>query len=195
MDLRLPDMDGTDAARRLASGRANGSIPVVALSALPLEGGGDWLDAAGFAGYLEKPINVGDVPGPGARATARATGAPARRRAHRASTPRSAGGHGRRARALLLTSAVSALDGSTPACEHRHVPVARRARTERRLTSMRTLLIGGALGVVVSGARGLRRLEHELGFREGHATTKRISRRSTRSRRTFTRRRRSRTST
>jgi two-component system cell cycle response regulator DivK len=62
MDLRLPDMDGTDAARRLGAAARTASIPVVALSSLPLEGGDDWLRAAGFAGWLEKPIRVGDFP-------------------------------------------------------------------------------------------------------------------------------------
>ena len=62
MDLRLPDMDGTDAAQRLGDEARTASIPVVALSSLPLEGGGDWLRAAGFAGWLEKPISVGEFP-------------------------------------------------------------------------------------------------------------------------------------
>lgn len=62
MDLRLPDMDGTDASRRLGEQARTASIPVVALSSLPLEGGGDWLKAAGFAGWLEKPIRVGEFP-------------------------------------------------------------------------------------------------------------------------------------
>jgi two-component system, cell cycle response regulator DivK len=59
MDLRLPDMDGTDAARRLGEGARTARIPVVALSALPLESDADWFLAAGFIGYLEKPIDVG----------------------------------------------------------------------------------------------------------------------------------------
>jgi two-component system cell cycle response regulator DivK len=62
MDLRLPDMDGADAARRLGAETRTASIPVVALSSLPLKGGGDWLQAAGFAGWLEKPIRVGEFP-------------------------------------------------------------------------------------------------------------------------------------
>jgi two-component system cell cycle response regulator DivK len=62
MDLRLPDMDGTDAARILGAEARTASIPVVALSSLPLEGGGDWLQAAGFAGWVEKPIRVGEFP-------------------------------------------------------------------------------------------------------------------------------------
>ena len=90
MDLRLPDMDGTDAARRLGDEARTASIPVVALSALRLEGGGDWLLAAGFAGYLEKPIRRRRVPGPGApllHEQRRVTSVAARRRGHRASTP------------------------------------------------------------------------------------------------------------
>jgi two-component system, cell cycle response regulator DivK len=58
MDLRLPDMDGTDAARMLADGKRTASIPVVAVSSLPLQRGGDWFRAAGFAGCLDKPISV-----------------------------------------------------------------------------------------------------------------------------------------
>ena len=59
MDLQLPDMDGTDAARRLADGTRTARIPVVALSAHRLESDDDRLLAAGFAGYLQKPIDVG----------------------------------------------------------------------------------------------------------------------------------------
>ena len=59
MDLRLPDMDGTAVARRLADDDRTAGIPVVALSAHSLEGNADWLEAAGFAGWLEKPIHVG----------------------------------------------------------------------------------------------------------------------------------------
>lgn len=62
MDLRLPDMDGTDAARRLRDGERTEAIPVVAVSSMPLERGGDWFRAAGFAGCLEKPISVRAFP-------------------------------------------------------------------------------------------------------------------------------------
>jgi len=58
MDLQLPDMDGTDATRRLGDEARTARIPVVALTAMTLEGDADWFLAAGFAGYLEKPINV-----------------------------------------------------------------------------------------------------------------------------------------
>jgi len=62
MDLRLPDMDGADAARKLANGPRTSAIPVVALSALALEGGVAWLLANGFAGHLEKPIDIREFP-------------------------------------------------------------------------------------------------------------------------------------
>ena len=58
MDLRLPDVGGAEAARRLGDDERTAAIPVVAVSALPLEGNDDWLPAAGFAGWLEKPIRV-----------------------------------------------------------------------------------------------------------------------------------------
>jgi two-component system cell cycle response regulator DivK len=74
MDLRLPDMDGTDAVRRLGEGARTARIPVVALSALPFEGDDDWFLAAGFAGYLEKPINIGEFPDEVRRYCARAGG-------------------------------------------------------------------------------------------------------------------------
>jgi two-component system cell cycle response regulator DivK len=63
MDIRLPDMDGTDAARALGASARTARIPVVALSALPFEPDDEWFLAARlFAGYLEKPISVADFP-------------------------------------------------------------------------------------------------------------------------------------
>lgn len=62
MDLRLPDMDGTDAARLLAQHAHMSSIPVVALTSVTLEDDPVRLRTAGFAGYLEKPIDVERFP-------------------------------------------------------------------------------------------------------------------------------------
>jgi two-component system, cell cycle response regulator DivK len=62
MDLRLPDMDGVDAMRRLTEDERTARIPVVAMSASSLESRGDWLEEAGFAGWLEKPIHVASFP-------------------------------------------------------------------------------------------------------------------------------------
>lgn len=57
LDLRLPDMDGAELARALRSDARTARIPVVVVSALRRGAAGDL--AAEFAGYLEKPIDVG----------------------------------------------------------------------------------------------------------------------------------------
>ena len=62
MDLRLPDMDGTDAAGMLVSRSRTASIPVVALTSVTLEDDPAWLRTVGFAGYLEKPIDIEEFP-------------------------------------------------------------------------------------------------------------------------------------
>ena len=62
MDLRLPDLDGSEAARMLASEPQTSKIPVVAVTALPLDADDDWLLDAGFAGYILKPIDVETFP-------------------------------------------------------------------------------------------------------------------------------------
>ena len=62
MDLGLPDMDGVEATRRLADHERTAAIPVVAMSASPLEGRGDWLEERGFAGSLDKPVEVSRFP-------------------------------------------------------------------------------------------------------------------------------------
>jgi len=62
MDLRLPDLDGTGAARLLRSEPRTARIPVVAMTALPLDDRDDWLFDAGFAGYIVKPIDIDELP-------------------------------------------------------------------------------------------------------------------------------------
>ena len=62
LDLRLPDMEGTDVARALRKGGRTAQIPVVALTALRYPDVGARLLADGFSGYLEKPIDVRTFP-------------------------------------------------------------------------------------------------------------------------------------
>ena len=62
MDLRLPDLDGTKAARMLRAEPRTSRIPVVAVTALPLDAREDWLFDAGFAGYVIKPIDIDGFP-------------------------------------------------------------------------------------------------------------------------------------
>ena len=61
MDLGLPDMAGTDAARALKGRARTAGVPVVAVSASRIQDE-EWLLAAGFAGHLEKPIDVQAFP-------------------------------------------------------------------------------------------------------------------------------------
>ncbi len=60
MDLRLPDLDGSEAARRLKARPSTRQIPVVALTALTRPQ--DALVELGFDGYLEKPIDAVAFP-------------------------------------------------------------------------------------------------------------------------------------
>jgi two-component system cell cycle response regulator DivK len=62
MDLRLPDLDGTEAARMLVAEPRTSRIPVVAVTALPLDARDDWLFDAGFAGYIVKPLDIDAFP-------------------------------------------------------------------------------------------------------------------------------------
>jgi two-component system, cell cycle response regulator DivK len=62
LDLRLPDMPGVEVARRLRGEAGTPRVPIVAMSAEPLDEHGGWLRAAGFAGHLDKPIDVGMLP-------------------------------------------------------------------------------------------------------------------------------------
>jgi two-component system cell cycle response regulator DivK len=62
MDIRLPDMDGTVALQRLKDDERTAGIPVVALTSFAMKGDRDRFIAAGFDGYLEKPITVREFP-------------------------------------------------------------------------------------------------------------------------------------
>jgi len=62
LDLRLPDMHGVEVVRQLREGEGTARIPVVAMSAISLREQSDWLETAGFAGSLDKPINVRAFP-------------------------------------------------------------------------------------------------------------------------------------
>lgn len=62
MDLQLPDMNGAEALRELERNEPTARISVVAMSAMPLEGTCGWLEEAGFAGSIEKPIHIATFP-------------------------------------------------------------------------------------------------------------------------------------
>ncbi len=62
MDIRLPDMDGTEAVRLIKADPRTAHIPVVALTSLAMKGDREWFLQNGFDGYLEKPISVRELP-------------------------------------------------------------------------------------------------------------------------------------
>ena len=62
MDIRLPGMDGTTAVGRLKTETRTAAIPVVAFTSFAMKGDRERFLAAGFDGYLEKPINVREFP-------------------------------------------------------------------------------------------------------------------------------------
>lgn len=55
-DLQLPGIDGYEIARQLKSDPALSSIPLVAVTAYAMVGDRDAVLAAGFDGYITKPI-------------------------------------------------------------------------------------------------------------------------------------------
>jgi two-component system cell cycle response regulator DivK len=52
MDIRLPDMDGVEAVR-----------PVIAVTAQAMHGDRERFEAAGFDGYLSKPVDLDELLG------------------------------------------------------------------------------------------------------------------------------------
>ncbi|MDQ2696850.1 MAG: response regulator, partial [Pseudomonadota bacterium] len=56
-DVHMPRMDGYAVARRLKSHPALHAIPLVAVTALAMVGDRDRILAAGFDGYITKPID------------------------------------------------------------------------------------------------------------------------------------------
>jgi two-component system cell cycle response regulator DivK len=62
MDIRMPDMDGTEAVRTLREDDRTAAIPVVALTSSTMKGDRERFLADGFDGYLEKPIRVREFP-------------------------------------------------------------------------------------------------------------------------------------
>jgi two-component system cell cycle response regulator DivK len=58
MDIRLPDLDGVSALGRLRADERTAAIPVLAVTAQAMQGDRERLLAAGFDGYVSKPVNV-----------------------------------------------------------------------------------------------------------------------------------------
>jgi two-component system cell cycle response regulator DivK len=60
MDIQLPDIDGIEALDRLRADERSASLPVLALTAQAMEGDRERFLAAGFDGYLSKPVDIAE---------------------------------------------------------------------------------------------------------------------------------------
>ena len=56
MDVQLPGMDGLQAVALLKRDGATRAIPIIALTALAMKGDEERIRAAGYDGYIAKPI-------------------------------------------------------------------------------------------------------------------------------------------
>ena len=63
MDIQLPDLDGVQALHRLRADARTAAIPVLALTAQAMHGDSERFLAAGFDGYVSKPVNVRELIG------------------------------------------------------------------------------------------------------------------------------------
>jgi two-component system cell cycle response regulator DivK len=61
MDIQLPDVGGVEALARLRADERTVATPVVALTAQAMDGDRERFLAAGFDGYLAKPIDIKDL--------------------------------------------------------------------------------------------------------------------------------------
>ena len=63
MDVQLPGMDGVEALGRLRADPATAGLRVLAVTAFAMKEDRERFLAAGFDGYLEKPLDVRELPG------------------------------------------------------------------------------------------------------------------------------------
>ena len=67
MDIQLPDVGGVEALARLRADERTAATPVVALTAQAMDGDRERFLAAGFDGYLAKPVDIKDLIAAAAR--------------------------------------------------------------------------------------------------------------------------------
>jgi two-component system cell cycle response regulator DivK len=63
LDIQLPDMNGLEVLKRIRASKADGSIPIIAMTSYAMSGDREKLLAAGCNGYIEKPIDPEKVMG------------------------------------------------------------------------------------------------------------------------------------
>lgn len=63
MDIQLPDVDGVQVLGRLRADERTAGIPVLAVTAQAMHGDRERFLAAGFDGYVSKPLNIREFIG------------------------------------------------------------------------------------------------------------------------------------
>ena len=57
MDIQLPGIDGFEATQRIRNSKANGKVPIIAITSYAMTGDKEKALVAGCTGYIKKPIN------------------------------------------------------------------------------------------------------------------------------------------
>ena len=57
LDIQLPDMDGTEVLDAIRRSKADGKVPIIAMTSYAMSGDRERLLAAGCNGYIEKPVD------------------------------------------------------------------------------------------------------------------------------------------
>jgi two-component system cell cycle response regulator DivK len=60
MDIQLPGINGIEALRQVRADPACAAIPIIAFTASVMQGDRSQIQAAGFDGFIGKPINLKD---------------------------------------------------------------------------------------------------------------------------------------
>jgi two-component system, cell cycle response regulator DivK len=62
MDINLPELDGYELTKRLKRLKHLADVPVIAMTANVMKGDREKTLAAGCDGYIQKPIDVDELP-------------------------------------------------------------------------------------------------------------------------------------
>jgi two-component system cell cycle response regulator DivK len=62
LDISIPKLDGYEVAKRLKGREDVKEIPIVAVTAHAMKGDREKVIAAGFEGYISKPVDVRELP-------------------------------------------------------------------------------------------------------------------------------------
>lgn len=63
LDIQLPDMNGLEVLKKIRASKADGHIPIIAMTSHAMSGDRERLLGAGCTGYIEKPIDPEKVMG------------------------------------------------------------------------------------------------------------------------------------